>query len=151
MVLDRFISLNQASQQLGLSKARLRALAQTGRIKAAILPDGEIGVSEAAVIAMTPTPKENLPEYKKHAHLKGTAIWVSEASRKYDIPQPTIFNWTKAGYIARLGEDGYKVFIDEADVAYCAEIYHQRGGQGRWLFNRDGTPYKPKTGPLRSE
>jgi len=147
--LDRLLPLSQASKRSGLSEVKLRALAQAGKIKAAILPDGEIGVSEAAVIAMIPTPKENLPEYQKHAHLKGTSIWLSEASRKYQIPQQTISRWVATGIIARMGLDGNRVLVDEADVAYCAEVYYKNGGQGRWLFNRDGTPYKPKTGPLQ--
>jgi hypothetical protein len=54
----------------------------------------------------------------------------------------------KAGYIKQLGSNGNKVLVDEADVAYCSEIYKKRGRQGRVLFNEDGTPYKPKTGSL---
>jgi hypothetical protein len=127
----------------------LRALIEKGKIRAAILPSGEIGVSEQAVTIMTPTPKEELPEYKKHAHLKGEAIWISEAVRRYEIPLVTISQWVKRGIIKSLGIDGNRVLIDEADVAYCAEIHRQRGGQGKWLFNPDGTPYqKAKTGPL---
>ncbi|MGB9899147.1 MAG: hypothetical protein ACPLTO_14655, partial [Thermanaerothrix sp.] len=60
----------------------------------------------------------------------------------------TIIRWVKCGYIKQLGVDRNKVLIDEADIAYCSEIYKKRGRQGRVLFNPDGTPYKPKTGPL---
>ena len=89
-----------------------------------------------------PTCKEDLPEYKKHAHLKGVGIGISEATRKYDLVLSSVQRWVQAGYIARLGTEKNKVLIDEADVAYCAEIYRQRQGQGKWLFNPDGTPYK---------
>ncbi len=149
MTLDHFLLLPDAASRLRISEVKLRAWIDKGKIRAAILPGGEIGVSEQAVIVMTPTPKDELPEYQKHAHLKGMAIWISEAARKYNVLHQTILKWVNAGYIKRLGNDGYRTFVDEADVAYCAEIYHQRGGQGKWLFKEDGTPYKKgDTGPL---
>jgi hypothetical protein len=154
MTIDRFITIHDAAARLRLPEVMLRALIEKGRIRAAILPDGAIGVSERVVIRMAPPqnpiPKEELPEYQKHAHLKGQAIWQSEAARKYNISSKTISRWVSAGIIKSLGMDGNKMLIDEADMAYCAEIYHQRSGQGKWLFNKDGTPYqKGKTGPLR--
>ncbi len=139
--LERFLTLSEASTRMNVNADELRTMIQAGRIKGAILPTGEIGVSESA-IPTPPTPKEQLPEYKKHKHLKGVPIWISEAGRKYDILQVTISKWVKAGYIKTLGMNGNRVLVDEADVAYCAEIYHQRGGQGKWLFNPDGTPYQ---------
>jgi len=54
----------------------------------------------------------------------------------------------KAGIIKQIGESGNKVLLDEADVAYCAGIYHRFGKQGRKLFDEKGLPYKPKTGSL---
>jgi len=146
--LPTFIPLPQAVQQTGLSVERLTRLVQAGRIAAVQLPTGEIAVSRrdaTRAVPTPPTPKEELSEYKKHAHLKGVDTWVSEAARKYDIPLTTISTWVKHGYIRTLGQRGNKILIDEADVAYCAEIYRKRGGQGRWLFNPDGTPYTPTT------
>jgi len=88
--------------------------------------------------------KQDLPEYKKHVHLRGQEIGINEASRKYDVHQPTITRWVKRGLIKRLGTGPNRmVLIDEADIAYCAEIYKNRPGQGRWLFKKDGTPYYP--------
>jgi hypothetical protein len=93
--------------------------------------------------------KEDLPEYKKFAHLTGQSIWLSEAARFYDIPQRTISRWVQMGIIKKLEPSGNKVMIDQADMAYCAEIYHSRQTkQGRRLFEKNGLPYKPKTGPL---
>lgn len=76
--------------------------------------------------------------------LQGIRIHVSEAARKYNIPNPTISRWAKKGYIKIIDRVGNKTYLDEADVARCAEVYQDRGGQGRWLFNPDGTPYNPK-------
>jgi hypothetical protein len=45
------------------------------------------------------------------------------------------------GHISQLVQEGRKIFIDEADVAYCARIYHQNKGQGKWIFDEVGRPY----------
>lgn len=148
MTIDNLLPLTEAARKFGVAEGNLRALVDKGKIRAGKLPSGEIVVSEQDTQAQKPTAKEDLPEFKKHAHLKGTPIWIGEAARKYNLLQQTISKWVKMGIIRRIGEEGYKVLVDEADVAYCAEIYHQRGGQGRWLFNSDGTPYQPKTGPF---
>jgi predicted site-specific integrase-resolvase len=150
MTIEHMLPLRDAAARLRLPELKLRALIEKGKIKALALPDGELYVSEQAVTTMASVPKEELPEYKKHAHLKGQAISINEAARKYEINPPTLWKWVQAGHIATLSNDGYRLFIDEADVAYCAEVYHQKGGgRGRRLFGRDGTPYKPKTGPLK--
>jgi predicted site-specific integrase-resolvase len=149
MTLDRLLPLPEAARKFGLAEVKLRALIDKGTIRAGQLPTGEILVSEKDASAQKPTPKEELPEYQKYAHLKGVSIWLSEAARTYRIPLVTISQWVKKGVIKSLGMEGNKVLLDGADVAYCAEIYHRREGQGKWLFNRDGTPYKPKTGSLK--
>ena len=104
------------------------------------MPDGEMVVTEESL----PLKKEDLPEYKKYLHLKGVGIGIAEAARKYSLNVSSVHRWAQSDYIARLGMDKNKVLLDEADVAYCSEIYHQRRGKGKWLFNPDGTPYKPK-------
>ncbi len=47
-------------------------------------------VVDEGEVAKTILRKEDLPEYKKYAHLKGKEIWVSEAARKYNLLHPTI-------------------------------------------------------------
>ncbi|MEP0807636.1 MAG: hypothetical protein HRF47_19330 [Chloroflexota bacterium] len=146
--LPHLLPLPEAARKYGVSQARLKSLIDNGKINAAMIGE-EIVVNEDEVRSQAVTRKEDLPEYKKHAHLKGTPIWISEAARKYDIPHPTISRWVRAGIIGQLGMDGNKNLIDEADIAYCAEIYHSRKTkQGRRLFDDDGLPYTPKTGPL---
>jgi len=153
VALPTLIPLSEAARKYGLEEARLRELVEKGKIRAGRLPGSdEVLVSEDEVrgeaIQEKGLRKEDLPEYKKHADKRGKPIWISKAARDYRIPHPTIVRWVKAGYIRQLGLDGNKVLIDEADVAYCSEIYRQRGRQGRILFNSDGTPYKPKTSPM---
>ncbi|MFN7037584.1 MAG: hypothetical protein ACK4SN_14595 [Bellilinea sp.] len=131
----------------------MRQLVEKGKIRAGVIA-GEMVVSEDEVrgeaIQEKGLRKEDLPEYQKHAHLKGQAIWIRKAEEKYGIPNQTLWRWMKSGIIRYLGKSGNKVLVDEADVAYCNEIYQQRGKQGRVLFNPDGTPYKPNTGSYAS-
>jgi hypothetical protein len=87
----------------------------------------------------------DLPQYKKHARLKGSKISQREASRLYKIPVNTISQWTARGLINVLERTDREMYIDQADVAYCAEIRAERRGSGYWLFNRDRTPYVPTT------
>jgi predicted site-specific integrase-resolvase len=146
LTLPTYLPLAEAAQKYGMSVRHLKTLINDGTIKAAMVMNNLV-VDEDEV-AKTIQRKEDLPEYKKHAHLKGTPIWISEASRKYSVPNPTITVWAQRGLIKFLGYEKNRKLLDEADVAYCAEIYHQRRGQGKWLFDKDGLPYKPKTGPL---
>jgi hypothetical protein len=140
--IDKLIPLSEAAQRLDMSASRLRSLIQRGDIKAAILPNGELVVNEQTVTDLA--PKDQRPEYKKHVHLKGRPISLSDACRKYKVSVPTLSRWVKRGYIEQLGKEGSRVMVDEADIAYCSEIYGLRGGQGRWLFNSNGTPYSLK-------
>jgi len=148
MTLSRFITISEAAERLHTSEKDVQSLVQSGKLDGGILPDGETMV---VIKDSLPTRKEDLPEYKKNAHLKGVGIGISDAARKYDISISTVHQWAQNGYIARLGMEGKKVLLDEADVAYCVEIYNSRGATPkRRLFNPDGTPYKPKTNSLAS-
>lgn len=151
VALPTFLSISEAARKYGLDEARLQALVDEGKIRAGVAM-GEVVINEEEVrneaIQEKGLSKEDLPEYKKHIHLKGNPIWISEAARRYNIPAPTLTRWVKAGYIKRLRVDGNKIIVDEADVAYCHEIHKKYGKQGRILFSSDGTPYKPKTSPL---
>lgn len=108
-----------------------------------LINHGMLNVVIPSHITLMPT-KEDYPEYKKNAHLKGTGISISAASRKYNISHTTILGWIKQGIIKRIGKEKNRVLIDEADMAYCAEIAKQNPGAGKWLFNPDGTPYQKK-------
>jgi hypothetical protein len=151
--LPTFISTAEATHQLGVSEARLRRMIEAGKIKAAIL-SGETVVSEASVRKFhkqqpisqpSGLRKEDLPEYRKFMQLRGISIWGRKAQEKYGIPAQTIATWAQKGFIKQIGNDKNKVLLDEQDVAFCAEIYQSHRGQGKWLFNADGTPYIPRS------
>jgi len=160
MVLDTFVSLAEAAKKMGITKTQVRAMVDTGKIKGAVI-NGDVVVREKDVkikrskIQSFKQPKiqpikqssnirrEDLPEYRQFSYLQGQPIWVAEAARKYNLLQPTVSNWVKAGFIKRLGADKNRLLLDEQDVAYCAYIHHNRSGkQGSWLFRPDGTPYE---------
>jgi hypothetical protein len=143
--LPSYISINEAGRRLGLNPIRLQDLIRVGTLKAARIK-GETVVDEEKVDEIATQPrKEDLKEHKQFAHLKGEPIWTSEAARKYEIPQRTLSRWVQAGHIKRMDNDGYRIYLDAQDVAYCVSIYSRRGGgQGKRIFNKDGTPYKTK-------
>lgn len=142
------IPLSEAARKYGLEERDLRDMVEKGKIRAGVTMNETIVVNEEDVlhqaIESQGLSKEDLPEYQMYAHLKGIGIGINEAAKEYRIPYVTIYQWMSSGIIKKLGRKGQKVLLDKADVAYCAEIYRQRGIKGRKLFNSDGTPYKPK-------
>ena len=145
-----YLSIPEAAAKFGIDEARLRRLVNTSRIKAVQI-NGEVVVSEESVAkkagkaASSNVQKTDLPEYKKFAHLAGVVIWLSEAARKYNIPHGNLSRWVRAGYISTITHDKNRRLLNEQDVAYCVDVYRANAGQGKWLFNKDGTPYKLKS------
>ena len=103
--LDRFMSLSQAAQRLGLAKDTLRSLIDSGRIKGAVLPNGDIGVSEPEL--------NQIVTHEQFEQLRGQAITISEAAQKYNIGKITFRQWTQRGFI-RVLKEGYGMELDEA-------------------------------------
>ena len=141
--LDRLIPIHDAAKILGLSEARLREMVQAGKIKAAILPGGEIGVSENTAITALNEKLQTIKR-EKYAHLKGQPITATDASSKYDVNRRTLLRWVDKKYIVVI-QPGYQMTLDEGDVAYCAQIHHARRisgvTSGAPLLADDLTPY----------
>jgi hypothetical protein len=80
-------------------------------------------------------------------NLIGQPISVTEAVRKYNVPQTTLLDWAKKG-IVTIVEKGYRTKIDEAETSYCAKLYHERKQSGIGfrapLLTSDGLPYELK-------
>ena len=93
-------------------------------------------------------PREEQPEYKLHADLKGIGIGIREGARKYNLSHQTISQWVEKNILHSLGtisvRGGQRLLVDEADLAYCAEIYHRNPGQGKRIFSPNGNPYRKK-------
>jgi hypothetical protein len=97
------------------------------------------------MITVTSSKQELIKQ--KFPALIGQAITVTEAANKYNLNRDTILWWKNKGFITTI-RSGYQMTIDEADVAYCAEIYHQRKDSGIGfrspLLDKDGLPYTLK-------
>lgn len=66
----------------------------------------------------------------------GTAIGITEASRKYGVPDPTIWRWVERGLIpiVRPGVGrgpGSATMIDERELARVAAAYLENPGRGK--------------------
>jgi len=138
--LEYYITPEQAAKQLGLDLDSIYQLADEGKLQAAVMTDGSIGISQISVNNLL--PKEALPDYQLNAGLKGVPISINEAGRKYKLNTSTLTRWMQRGLIHQLGKEGRKTLLDEADVAYCARVYRQNSGQGKWAFDDSGRPYK---------
>ena len=81
----------------------------------------------------------------KFQHLRGQRISIGAAARKYGVAHQTLSRWAQKGIIAVLGKQGKKKMLDEADVAYAAEVYHTREAMGPTsgakIFDEKGRPY----------
>jgi hypothetical protein len=138
-----FIPLADAVRKYDLTEEVLTRLIQDGRIEAAQLPSGELLVSDESLNGKT---KEQIIE-EQFGHLQGKAVTISQASQKYNIAGMTIRDWIARNYIT-IVDDGYPVRVNEAEVAYCADIHEQRQAAGITggvpLLDENGLPYRLK-------
>jgi hypothetical protein len=149
-----YLPLPDAAKKFGLSEKVLTRHIQAGKIEAVQLPSGELLVAAQNNGQDEPRTKEEIIA-AEFDHLRENSISASEASRKYSdrygVPiSPQIFSsWAKSGQITVRGR-GYRLELDEAEVAYCAKIYaekyHEYQGQlqGVRVFDENGNPYQLK-------
>ena len=127
--LEYYITPEQAAKQLGLDLDSIYQLADEGKLQAAVMTDGSIGISQISVNNLL--PKEALPEYQLNANLKGVPISINEAGRKYKLSTSTLTRWMQRGLIHQLGRNN---LLHGAEVAGCVWIYQDFGGRlGDWL------------------
>ncbi len=149
-----YLPIKKAAKRYGVEEKVLTQLISVGMIEAR---------EEAGEMLVVVDKNENVQERRtkeeiiatKFAHLRGHPISASEASRKYSkihgipISNQLFSRWAKAGYITVL-KRGYRLQMDEAEAAYCANIFTQKhkeyGGQMRGvsIFDEDGNPYRLK-------
>lgn len=127
--------------------------AQLAEILTNLPPDSTIelrksSTGEIAVSYDTPKTKAQIiaadPELRA---LQGQPITVTEAVERYGVPSRTLLNWKDSQFLTVLADDGYRLHLDEADVAYCVGVYRQRkasglGFRGAPLLNEHGAPYQ---------
>jgi predicted site-specific integrase-resolvase len=118
------VTIEEAAQRLGLQPRTLIEYARSGKIKAKLFRFGKMNFVEASVVEPQAGRVMNGGR-EKYAHLEGQPISAREAERRYGIPAQTILRWAEAGLIRYLpgGREGKAYKLNEADVAYLAEIY----------------------------
>jgi hypothetical protein len=114
--LELFITPDQAANQLGVDSDSVFQFVDEGKLRAAVMTDGTIGISQQSVNELL--PKEALPEYRENEELRGVPISINEAGRKYKLNTSTLTLWMQRGWI-RAGERWRKTLLDEADVPIC--------------------------------
>lgn len=140
---NRYVPLQHAAERYGISEESLQQRIEADEIAWGRLPDGTLLVAEDEI---DPSLKIKREDFE---HLRGQTLSESEASCKYDISVANFSNWAKAGHI-QVVERGWKVLLDEADVAYCAAVYKAKAKiypnciGGFKLFDEDGNPYQIK-------
>lgn len=140
-----YLPLSEAADRYNVSENVLTQLIQAGKIEAVRLPSGELLVSANNDPQKIKTKKQIIAE--KFGDRIEKPITVSEASERYKILGRTIREWISLDYI-QVVDDSYPMKIDEAEVAYCAEIFHERKAagirSGAPLLDERGLPYELK-------
>jgi hypothetical protein len=149
-----FLPLADAARKFGLPKKVLTEQIQAGKIEAVKLPTGELLVADKHNNGYQNKTKEQIIT-EKYGHLRDKIISASAASRKYSeiygimITPQHFSQWAAAGHITVKGR-GYRLKLDEADVAYCADIFAQKYKEydglmvGVRIFDKYSNPYKLK-------
>lgn len=88
----------------------------------------------------------------KYKHLMGKNITLSEAAKKYDVPRGTLDSWYRQSHYIKPVGHSYPAVFDEAEIAYCVDIYRQRRLQKSKapLLDENGLPYEIKHPNLAS-
>lgn len=136
-----YITLDQAASLIGSDISGLINLCHSARIPIEILhPENIQMISEGKLLENLTLTQQ--PEYQAYKHMAGKGIGIREAGQKYGIAHQTICRWVAAGWLPVIARDGRKKLVDRAVMAYAAEIYSRKAGQGRWVFKHNGVPYR---------
>lgn len=144
------LSLEEAARKYGVEEEVLTQLIEAGMIETRETPTGELlVVADKNGSNQDPHTKEEIIA-AKFVHLREQPISAYGAQKKYGIHHNSFIRWARAGYITILNEAERSLELDEADVAYCAHVYHLKkeeyGGNiaGVKIFDEDGNPYQVK-------
>jgi len=127
----KWMTITEAAEKFGIESIVLEKLAKDGVIGSKLSLEGE-------VLILDDEAKEAAKrlDRRQWEHLRGRQITASDAERHYGLSKNYYARWAREGYITKLGEDGWRIWLDEADVAYATVLAEVSGGlrQGRALF-----------------
>ena len=112
--LAAYVPLPEVIRRYRIRESDLLQMVDKGIIRA-VKVDGAIAIAEEDL--------DKVVERKDFENLRGKSILASEAARKYGIHSRTISRWAHKGLIRILGRSSRRLYLDEADVAYCAAVY----------------------------
>ncbi|MGB9724344.1 MAG: hypothetical protein ACP5OO_13020 [Chloroflexia bacterium] len=127
----RWMTIAEAAERFGVEAAVLEKLAKDGVIGSKLSPEGALLVLEDEAREVG-----RRLDRRQWEHLRGRPITASDAERHYGLSKNYYARWAREGHIRKLGEDGWRIWLDEADVAYATTLAEVSGGlrQGRALF-----------------
>ncbi len=127
----KWLTIEEAAERFGIEAIVLEKLAKDGAIGSKLSPEGELLVLEDEAKDVS-----KRLDRRQWEHLVGRQITASDAERHYGLSKNYYARWAREGYIRKLGEDGWRIWLDEADVAYATALAEVSGGlkQGRALF-----------------
>lgn len=127
----KWTSIERAAEKFGIEAIVLEKLAKDEVIGSKRSPEGDLLVleEEAKEVAQR-------LDRRQWEHLRDRPITASDAERHYGLSKNYYARWAREGYVRKLGEDGWRVWLDEADIAYATALAEVSGGlrQGRALF-----------------
>ncbi|GAB4422878.1 MAG: hypothetical protein Kow0031_01100 [Anaerolineae bacterium] len=145
-----YIPLQAAAKKYGIEEKILSQLISAGMIDTKSVSGGILVAVEkngnVKQVDEQPQTKEEIIA-AKFAHLQGKPITLSEAAEKYDVSLSAVKSWLyRNNYISPMFDDSHPAYFDEAQIAYLAEIYHERQKTGSRapLLTPEGLPYKIK-------
>jgi hypothetical protein len=143
--LPRYIPLSEAAYRYDLEPSVLTSMIEDGRIDA-VKTNGDIAVAEEDVSEARKTMAKREELWRRVQHLDGEPIGIEDAYTKYAMSPSSVYRWMERGYIRILrdrrgGGRGRKRLINEADIAYAAEVAGERGRKrGKPIFTSEFVP-----------
>ena len=138
-----FISQAEAARRFHLNPEKLRALVESGDVRA-VRVGKEMALAEEDLKVALGIKRQEL--WARVKHLDGVPIGLGEACAKYGLSSPSIYRWIERGYVRVLddqrgGGRGRKRLLNEADVAYAALVAKERGKrEGRRILTPEFIP-----------
>jgi predicted site-specific integrase-resolvase len=143
--LRTYIPLSEAVRRYDLDPGVLTRMIEDGRIDA-VRTNGDIAVAEEDVDRTRKTMSKRDELWRRVRHLDGRPIGIRAACNEYGFSTSSLYRWIERDYVRILkdqrgGGRGRKRALNEADVAYAAEVAKIRGKTpGRAIFTSDYTP-----------
>ncbi|MCB0196001.1 MAG: hypothetical protein KDJ65_28880 [Anaerolineae bacterium] len=126
----------------------LTQLPPNAKIELETKSNGEINVGivvEEVVVNGNCQTKEDILQ-EEYSNLLNGWLTLTEAAKKYRVPRATLESWIYRSNYIQNTRGSYPMTVNEAEVAYCVDIYRERKETGSKapLLDEMGLPYELK-------